>query len=215
MAGVICVSDSRYFDTKMCRLLSIVSCYYLLISTVELLAHKFVMHEWKSLGIAPAHIEHHLNVKQNMRLKKPDHNRDNEFSWFHIMIMNILVTPITWPLFRHLRVSCRSHIKIMFILSMIVGVLWNNLHNAMHNDEKYIPLSHGPPKLLKNSTISKLPFYNTWLQNHKLHHIFKKRKTNFCIIFLGADRVFGTAITNSEIEQVLRDKRSATHARLG
>ena len=30
--------------------------------------------------------------------------------------------------------------------------------------------------------------------------------------FLGADRVFGTAITNSEIEQVLRDKRSATYA---
>jgi len=71
----------------------------------------------------------------------------------------------------------------------------------MHDDEKNIPCTYGPPKFLKNDTIHEFFLYSTWLDHHRLHHVIKSRKTNFGIICLGADRIFGTSPTKAELEE--------------
>ena len=54
------------------RLLIIVATYYVCFSSFEFLLHKFVMHDWKWMGVAPGHLRHHLNVNDDMSLGKPD-----------------------------------------------------------------------------------------------------------------------------------------------
>lgn len=194
--------SSISLSNNLHRVLLVAISYYIIFSTIEVFIHKYLMHEWKSLGLAKSHIHHHLNVNnENMELRLPDDAHEDEFSWLQILLLSFITIVITWPYFRFLRVSFRIHVIIVTLITLIVMTLWNNIHNAMHDDEKNIPCTYGPPKFFKNETIHKFCLYSTWLDHHRLHHVIKSRKTNFGIICLGADRIFGTSPTKAELEE--------------
>ena len=183
------------------RLLLVVAGYYVCFSSLEFFLHKFVMHEWKWMGVAPGHLRHHLNVNDDMSLRKPDSAHDDEFNWIPIGLTAFGLSVLMWPVMRSMRVGARTHCAICVAYAVGVGFAWNNIHNAMHDDEKHIPLSFGPPRLCKNTTIRGWPFFKPLLKHHRLHHIIKTRKTNYCIVLLGADRLFGYAPTDTEVRE--------------
>ena len=163
--------------------------------------HKFIMHDWKWIGVAPGHLRHHLNVNDDMSLWKPDGMHDDEFNWMVIGLMAFVVSVLTWPVMHSLRVKANTHGAICAASVVGVGLMWNNMHNAMHDDEKHIPLWFGPPKIFKNATIRRWIIFKPLIKHHRLHHIIKTRKTNYCIVLLGADRLFGCAPTDNEVHE--------------
>ena len=182
--------------------------YYVVMSTIEMCIHKYWMHgkingEWWD----PGHKQHHLNVEHDMSLKEPikDHDNTGEFAYIHSVIVAILATLIGMGYMKkYFHISNHNHMKIIFLAVFSNSILWNTLHNSMHEDDHTFPVIYGPPRLANTNTCKAVlgPLFTIWKNHHALHHVIKSRKTNFCTIFLGADKLFGNAPTKQEIAEL-------------
>ena len=78
--------------------------------------------------------------------------------------------------------------------SILVTMIWNNVHNAMHCEDLQTTIFEGPPSIISKETARSLPGFETLYSHHYLHHVVKKPKGNFNIVFLGMDKLMGTEV---------------------
>ncbi len=190
------------------KYLAVAATYYLAFSTVEWSIHRFVMHGEAGFTskLHKLHIEHHKNVRSDMKLHDEiaDDDGSGEFIWRRFFEVSIFLQLI---LFKYMHKEWGIHPRINLAIvsgaSLMNMWLWNNIHNSMHEDEKQVSWTFGPPRLFNSEKAESFfaPFFEVWKKNHWLHHAIKSRKTNFCTIFLGADKVWGTSPTQNELSE--------------
>lgn len=205
--GGITVASSTYLQRRI-HPLTLVAHYYVLTSVVECVVHKYQMHG-KLCGkwLNPHHIDHHLNVSHDMTLKHEIENHDNsgEFGWLQVVGHMTLLHLLTM---RHMSrvfgIRPMTNAVIWTGISISSSLLWNTLHNSMHNDDHKHCIRYGPPRLMDSKKCSNTfgTFFKVLKRHHELHHVIKPRKTNFCVIFLGADKLFGLTPSKAEMEQL-------------
>lgn len=202
--GGIGMSSSKNAQERF-RTLTIVAHYYVLTSVVECLIHKYQMHgklfgEW----INPHHIDHHLNVSHDMTLKHniEEHDNSGELGWLqtigHATLLHLLTMGYVSRTFG---IRPMTNALIWAGISMSSSLLWNTFHNSMHDDDHRHSIRYGPPRMFDSKKCSKTfgKLFKILKRHHELHHVIKPRKTNFCIIFLGADKLFGFTPTRDEM----------------
>ena len=125
------------------RAIMIGASFYLTASAIEWWIHFKVMHDWSLTNAL--HIKHHLNVNDgDMSLKASELDG---FEWWHIAVF-AGIGAMTAPYFKIWGVRPKTT-AIAFATSLtVVGLLWNNVHNAIHDEYPQTPLSYGPPRFL-------------------------------------------------------------------
>jgi len=150
-----------------------------------------------------------MNVRSDMRLHEevqPD-DFSGEYDWMAALQVGVVTHVL---MYRYMQSYWDIHPKINMAITMSAAVmnmwLWNNIHYSMHSDEKAVPLTHGPPRLVssRQAEVMFAPLFDVLKNHHWLHHAIKSRKTNFCTIFLGADKVFNTYPQAHELSEVTR-----------
>ena len=185
--------------------ITLITHYYVVTSVMECLLHKYQMHG-KLCGkwLNPNHINHHRNVAFDMTLKHAIEDDDNsgEFSWYHVVAHCVLLHLVTRNyMSRVFGVRPMTNALTWACISISSTLIWNSLHNSMHSDDHKHSLAYGPPRLFLTKDCDQVfgEFFKTLKRHHELHHIIKTRKTNFCVIFLGADKLFGWSPTKEEL----------------
>jgi hypothetical protein len=167
--------------------------YYLAISWIEWFAHKYYMHDIAQTN--KEHIRHHLSVLPNMNLIKKDEFGDNDFSWSMIFKITTIAFVISFYYFNKIY-NIKPHFHFMNLLggAILVTMIWNNVHNAMHCEDLQTTIFEGPPSIISKEIARSLPGFETLYSHHYLHHVVKKPKGNFNIVFLGMDKLMGTEV---------------------
>tara|TARA_B100001093_G_C26476996_1_gene863137 strand:- start:46 stop:699 length:654 start_codon:yes stop_codon:yes gene_type:complete len=177
---------------KISKFVLVVLTLYIFTSIGEWLIHKYIMHSnYLNNHNYSNHIRHHYDVNYNMSLS--NHVEDDlYFSINYTFMVLLLIFPIYYIIINK-AFKYKKSLTFIFILSLIITILyvvsWNYLH----------PLFH---------MMSEVP-YDNWtnfekklFHNHAYHHLQKGDiKGNYCIVFLGADHLFGTynnCINNKE-----------------
>ena len=181
------------------RWTSTVISYYLIASYSEWFAHKYVMH-YGSGWLAKKHLRHHVGVAKNMRLLESHGNDNFVFGWPVTLVCGILTGVVSFPLMHLWGVPWRTHFALIIVICVVHSAVWNTIHPAMHDagEEAFQTIRHGVPSLTNRSDVCKrmFPCYGIFFKHHRLHHVVKKRKTNFNIVFIGMDRIMNTYATD-------------------
>ena len=168
------------------KLLLVLLILYLVFTFSEVFIHKEIYHNKpdsfiRKYGIyGDEHINHHLDVLNDMSLKEGYHEDSLFFDTFDLVYITLLIFIVWYPTVLLFYSVEWYYIFIAAVLtSLFYKVMWDKLHYAFHqiNDiGKY-----------KDNFIFK------WLyNNHKVHHLIKgENKGNYNIIFPGADHILG------------------------
>ena len=184
--------------------------YYLTFSTTEWAIHRYILHSDLQLfgrltnTYYRMHMKHHKNVHEDMKLKTTiaEDDGSGEFNWSSVILATGMLHLTTQSYMQKVwNIDPKVNITIVGASCLTSMWLWNNVHNSMHEDDKDVSWKVGPPRLFKSERAETIlaPLFRVWERNHWLHHVIKARKTNFCTIFLGADKVWGTSPTAEEI----------------
>lgn len=203
---------------KYITLINFILLFYVFVSIVEFLAHKFVMHCDKNnflskiieyipfvnsqyFSTCEKHIQHHLEVEPDMRLNYIEHKESLFMGWniYLTLFFAFLLCGLLSKLTSNYDISYKYLIIICGAITFIWEYLWNKIHITMHKTEIDYSIKEGPydEKLFNLDKIKDI-----LLQNHENHHLQKgDKKGNYNVIVLGADEWFGyynTKVDNTE-----------------
>jgi len=205
--GGIALASSKSTQNNL-RIVTLIAHYYVLASVAECVIHKYQMHgKFRGKWLNTEHIDHHLNVSHNMTLKHPieDDNKSGEFGWTtvikHTIILHLITTGYVSRVFHvHPTVNAITWCGI----SLTTAFLWNTIHNSMHDDDHRHSISRGPPRMMSSQRCAKTfgGLFTHLKRHHELHHVIKSRKTNFGVVFLGADKLLGFTPTKEEMDTI-------------
>lgn len=181
------------------KYITLILAYYILISWIEWFAHKYYMHDIPETN--RDHLRHHRAVLPNMNLIKKDEYGDNDFNWgviFQLTLIGFILSYYYFFVIYELKPI--THFVTLLGGATLVSMIWNNVHNAMHCEDLNTTIWRGPPSVISQETARSLPGFYTLYKHHYLHHIVKRPKGNFNIVFLGMDRIMGTQVDEKDIK---------------
>jgi hypothetical protein len=150
---------------------------YAAISCLEWYSHRYMMHRNGWLNrIRPDlyrnhHLIHHPTYRGSFTEPDPERHRDVglESDAVPIACAAALVAAPLWPAW--------AVGSLCFVaMATLFGFAWTAFHREMHTP--------------RGRWFARTNWYRACLRHHELHHLYPR--TNFCVLFLGADRVFGT-----------------------
>ena len=165
---------------------------YIVTSISEWFIHKYIMHSnYLNNYDYSNHIRHHNDVNYNMSLSNKVED-DLYFSFTYTVEVLLLIFPLYYIIINKV-FKYKKSLTFIFMLSLTITILyvlsWNYLHPLFHMISE-VPFD-------KWTSLEKILF-----RNHAYHHLQKgDKKGNYCIVFLGADHLFGTynnCINNKE-----------------
>lgn len=177
------------------KLVFLIIILYTLSTLGEVIVHKYIMHNKDNSLIRSlygnSHNVHHLDVKDDMKLKDNYIEEGLYFSTFHVLFVSLATFIFYYPvilLFGY-KIKKKHVLLITFIIGLIYKFSWDFLHYSFHQINKI--------ESYKKNKI----FY--WLfKNHSYHHLVKgDKKGNFNIIFPGGDHLlnsYNNCIDNKE-----------------
>lgn len=178
--------------------------YYILFSFIEWFAHKYIMHDLHQTN--KDHLRHHLSVLPNMNLVKKDEYGDNDFGWPMIFKLTLFAFILSYYyFFKMYGIKARTHFLNLLAGCILITMIWNNVHNAMHCEDLSTSIWEGPPSMISKDTARNLPGFYTLYEHHYRHHILKKPKGNFNIVCLGMDRIMGTEVDKTKMKVKLNE----------
>ena len=178
---------------------------YLQASMIEWVLHKYIMHcyaYWPWLHKSTSndfitsnmriscqfHQEHHMSVKNDMTLKHETHENSLIFTWETLLMVLVIGLVLSYVVTKilNLRIPLMTQIIALVVLTILYGIIWNNIHPRMHDTSVQLPLHKGPGDI-------NMRYNDILYENHKLHHIIKgEEKGNFNVVFLGMDELMMT-----------------------
>lgn len=171
--------------TSRIKLFFLIIFLYIELSLGEVIVHKYIMHNKKGIirklyGLS--HIDHHIDVQYNMKLKKDYSKKGLYFSLLDSLYISLLIFISWYPTI--LLFGYNILLKYIIILSLLVGLIynfsWNFLHYSFHQVKEL-------KKYRKN------PIFNWLFINHALHHLIKgEKKGNYNMLFPGGDHILNT-----------------------
>lgn len=177
------------------KILILIIILYLESSIGEVLIHKYFMHNKEGSLIrrlyGDMHINHHLDVLNDMKLKDNFGDRGLYFALSDSLYVSILTFMVWYPTIKLFGYDLGEEylLVITTILGLIYKFTWDFLHYSFHQITEL--------EKFKGSNVFKWLFIN-----HSLHHLIKgKKKGNYNILFPGGDHLFGTynsCIDNTE-----------------
>ena len=203
---------------KNINFINFILLFYICVSIIEFLAHKYVMHcdanslLTKFMEYIPfinkqyfltceKHIQHHMEVEPDMSLNNNKYKESLFMGWnifIHLFIVFFLSGLLSKIISKY-NISYKFLFIFCIIMTFIWEYLWNKVHVRMHDYEINYSIKEGP---YDNNLLNLDIFKDLLLQNHQNHHLQKgERKGNYNIIVLGADEWFGynnKKIDNSE-----------------
>lgn len=211
----------KYFDSNYINVINFVGINYVLISCVEYILHKYVMHcnkeskfgemikkipyiRNKVFDISHWHIQHHLDVGNDMHI-----DEETAFDLEQTIYMGWSITAQYVPIIiailaisrniTNVNISNLNILVISFIISFIWQYIWNKVHAEMHNLENKYSIKKGP---YDEGLFDLNQLTRVLLTNHTNHHKQKgEKKGNYNVILLGADEWFNSnnkTINNDE-----------------
>jgi hypothetical protein len=184
---------------------------YIFLSIFEWMTHKYIMHCDKKSFLyyllsnidhskiiehtCDTHIEHHKEVRPDMKLTKVSYKNSLFMGWsisIYIFLF-VIITLTTSKLITGINYNYITILITGILLTFLWCYLWNKLHPLMHNYSGTYSIKEGPyDSKLNLSYINKL-FY----RNHENHHLQKGvNKGNYNVIAMGADEWFNTNVIN-------------------
>lgn len=165
---------------------------YLFISMTEWFLHKYMLHSTSGLlykYMGKDHIDHHMNTKEDMRLKSgPDNYNGVRIPYKDTGYLIMFFIPTIFLIDKMLQ----SNLSTIYLIMASIGIplfhnfSWNCIHMRAHyiTNHNYmdgIPMTvRYPPDIIYN--------YLAWY--HSVHHM--KKGCNYNIVFPGADFLMGT-----------------------
>lgn len=193
--------NKKNYECYVCYI-NFVILLYVFISFLEYFIHKRIMHCNQkdpvfqfikkiipySQHSCESHMEHHLEVRPNMKLKDVRDEESLTFGWK----LFIGLYPVAFIIMYFANLICGTHFSLIasliisFIVLFFIFYMWNKIHPRFHDyDVKTFSIKSGPHDngLFKTTFFEKLLY-----RNHEAHHIQKgEKKGNYNIILLGAD----------------------------
>lgn len=154
---------------------------YILISLAEYYIHRYHMHRngWinrlsKTLFVHHQKI-HHVVYRENFENPNPPEKAlvGLDIDYFHTL-------KFFWIPFLIMGYYFPIEIITLNVVLFVHHWIWNEFHSEMHQP--------------RGKWFSDTPLYRVLRRHHELHHIYPK--SNFNIIFIGADILFGTHRSN-------------------
>jgi hypothetical protein len=175
---------------------------YLAMSIGEWLIHKYLMHGYQFapyvrnipfIGIIDKeHQLHHHDVNKDMTITNDFNETSVIFENIHLLGIFLIAIIVSFMItfFMKLKVKIHEQLGVIIFLSLLITLIWNNIHPAMHD------VVITDQSLLKAipSCLEKIDKSNIYFKNHEMHHLVKEisKKGNFNVVFLAADDLFNT-----------------------
>jgi hypothetical protein len=129
-----------------------------------------------------------MSVNNDMTLKHETHENSLIFTWETLLMVLVIGLVLSYVVTKvlNLRIPLMTQIIAFVVLTILYGIVWNNIHPRMHDTNVQLPLHKGPGDI-------NMKYNDILYENHKLHHIIKgEEKGNFNVVFLGMDELMMT-----------------------